>query len=331
MIFSACKARWLRTVLAAGVGSVLAFKATAQPIEVVDDAGRTVRLAAPAQRIVSLAPHITETLAEIGAMPHIVGVTSYSDYPEEAKTRPQVGGYHQFDLEAIMALTPDLVVGWHSGNPAHAIEKLTALGLPVYLNEPRNLDDIARSLRQLGLLTGRLAAAETRARAFEAKKAELAQQGTREGPPVRVFYQIWNRPLMTVNGQHLISDVLRLCGGENVFATMKPLSASITEESVLKADPDAIVASGMGESRPDWLDAWKAWPSLWASRHDQLYFIPPDLIQRHSPRVLEGAQRLCAQLRHTRLKPLAAHTRAQAPVQPIGNLPIEDNAIPQPF
>jgi iron complex transport system substrate-binding protein len=296
-----------RAMAYAVLGCLLALTPPAQsesePIHVKDDLGYEVRLQRPAQRIISLAPHITEMLGEVGALPQVVGVTSYSDYPEEARKRPQVGGYHQFDLEAILALKPDLVVAWHSGNPAHALEKLKALGLPVYVNEPRRLHDIAKSLRQLGKLAGQAAKGNEKAQAFEAELTRLAQSGAKQGAPVRVFYQIWNRPLMTVNGDHLISDVIRLCGGENVFSQMGPLSASITEESVLKADPDIIVASGMEQARPEWLDAWKRWPSLWASTQDQLYFIPPDLIQRHSPRVLQGAALLCDQVQHAKKRP----------------------------
>jgi iron complex transport system substrate-binding protein len=119
---------------------------------------------------------------------------------------------------------------------------------------------------------------------------------------VRVFYQVWNRPLMTVNGQQLISQVLRLCGGRNVFAELPALSAAVDLEAVLGKDPEAIVASGMGEERPEWLEDWRRWPSLTAVKRDNLFFVPPDLIQRHSPRVLEGAQLLCRQLDQARAK-----------------------------
>jgi iron complex transport system substrate-binding protein len=119
---------------------------------------------------------------------------------------------------------------------------------------------------------------------------------------VTVFYQIWDRPLMTVNDHHLISDAIRLCGGRNVFGGLAQLAPTIGVEGVLAADPEVIVASGMGESRPDWLDQWKRWPRLAATAAGNLYFIPPELIQRHTPRILDGATRLCGFLEEARAK-----------------------------
>jgi iron complex transport system substrate-binding protein len=268
-------------------------------IAVRDDTGQIVRLAGPARRIVSLAPHVTENLFAAGAGAYVVGAVEYSDYPAAAKKLPRVGGYSRLDLEAIAALKPDLVVGWESGNaPAH-LARLRALGLPVFLSQPRRIDDVAASIERLGELAGTSAAANEAAKAFRARQAELrARYATR--PPVRTFYQIWVEPLMTVNGDHLISDVMRLCGGDNVFAGLGQLAPTVTVEAVLAADPEAIVASGMGEARPEWLDTWRRWPSLQAVARGNLFFIPPDLVQRHTPRILDGAERLCTHLETAR-------------------------------
>ncbi|MGB0128253.1 MAG: cobalamin-binding protein [Rhodocyclaceae bacterium] len=268
-------------------------------IAVRDDTGQIVRLAAPARRIVSLAPHVTENLYAAGAGAYVVGAVEYSDYPAAAKKLPRVGGYSRLDLEAIAALKPDLVVGWESGNaPAH-LARLRALGLPVFLSQPQRIDDVAASIERLGELAGTSAAANAAAKAFRVRQAELrARYATR--PPVRTFYQIWVEPLMTVNGEHLISDVMRLCGGENVFASLGQLAPTVTVEAVLAADPEAIVASGMGEARPEWLDNWKRWPRLQATARGNLFFIPPELVQRHTTRILDGADRLCTHLETAR-------------------------------
>lgn len=270
-------------------------------IVVTDDSGATVRIKEPARRIVSLAPHVTETLFAAGAGERIVGVVDYSDYPEAAKRIPRVGGYSKLDLEAIAALKPDLAVGWASGNaPAH-IEKLRALGIPVYLSQPERIDDVARSLERYGELAGSQAVAREAAAAFRSRLQELrTRHGARS--PVRTFYQIWKQPLMTVGGGQVISDVIQLCGGVNVFADLKPLAPKVTVEAVLAADPEVIVASGMGEARPEWVDDWRQWPSMTAVKRDNLFFIPPDLVQRHTPRLVEGAARLCAQLETARGK-----------------------------
>lgn len=280
--------------------AVLALPAAAE-LRLTDDAGRSVVLAAPAQRIVSLAPHVTELLFAAGAGSKVVGATQYSDYPDAAKKIPRVGGYTSVDMEAVVALKPDLVIVWKSGNRNQQYDRLEKLGIPVFVNEPRSLDDVARALETFGRIAATPREADEAARAFRARRDALAKQyATR--PPVAVFYQIWNKPLMTINGQHLISDVMALCGGRNVFAGLPILAPTVTEEAVLAAAPEVIVASGMGESRPEWLDAWRRWTALPAVKGDNLYFIPPEILQRHTPRILDGAQKLCEQLEQARQK-----------------------------
>ncbi len=270
-------------------------------VRVTDDLGQTIVLAQSAQRIVSLAPHVTEMLFAAGAGERIVGAVQYSDYPESAQRIPRVGGYTSLDLEAVVALRPDLIVAWKSGNPAQQLEKLRGLGFAVYITEPRHIEDVPRDIERLGQLAGTAVAAHKTAVAFRARHEVLRRRyGGR--PAVDVFYQIWDHPLMTVNGEHLISDVLRLCGGRNVFASLPVLAPKVDVEAVLAADPEAIVASGMGEARPEWLDTWRRWPQLRAVRHNDLFFIPPDLIQRHTPRILDGAERLCTALEQARAR-----------------------------
>jgi iron complex transport system substrate-binding protein len=280
---------------------MLAALAAHAEVVVQDDTGATLHLKSPAQRIVSLAPHITETLYAAGAGEYLVGAVEYSDYPQAAKQLPRIGGYSRLDLEAIAALKPDLAIGWASGNsPAH-IEKLRTLGIPIYLAQPERIDDVAVSLERYGELAGTQTVARAAAAAFRNRLKELrAQFGAR--PKVRTFYQVWKQPLTTVGGTQVISDAIRLCGGENVFVDLKPLAPTVTIEAVLAADPEAIVASGMGEARPEWLDDWRRWTTMTAVKRDNLYFIPPDLIQRHTPRLVEGAARLCAHLDSARGK-----------------------------
>ena len=278
---------------------LIATSAARAAIDVVDDMGDAVHLDAPARRIVSLAPHVTEMIYAAGAGEALVGAVDYSDHPPAAKALPRVGSYTRADLEAVVAQRPDLVIGWRSGNPPAQIDRLRALGIPVYVNESRALTDVARTLRQIGRLAGTETRANAAADAFEARMAALRTRYAAR-PSVGVFYQIWNQPLMTINGEHLISDAIRLCGGLNVFDDLALLAPKIGVEAVLVADPEVIVASGMGESRPEWLDAWRAWPQLIAVQRDNLFFIPPELIQRHTPRILDGATRLCEQLETAR-------------------------------
>ena len=286
--------------LAACLGLFIAGHASAE-LTLTDDLGDTLTLAHPARRIISLAPHVTELIYAAGAGERMVGAVAYSHHPPAAQALPGVGSYTRVDLEAVAALKPDLIVGWRSGNPPTQIERLRALGIPVYVNESRDLPSVAHTLRQIGRLAGTEQAAENAARHFEQREAALRQRYAGQ-PPVDVFYQIWNQPLMTINGAHLISAVIRLCGGRNVFETLPLLAPKISVEAVLERNPETIVASGMDESRPEWLDAWRHWAQIEAVAHDNLFFIPPDLIQRHTPRILDGAQLLCDQLESARAK-----------------------------
>lgn len=270
-------------------------------VDLTDDAGHRLHLERPAQRIVSLAPHVTELLFAAGAGSKVVGVVQHSDYPPEATRLPQVGSHTRVDLEAVAALKPDLVIAWKSGNRDAQLDRFNALGIPVYVNEPRSLEAVAQSLEQFGRLAGTEAAANAAAAGFRQRQSALAAR-YRERPPVRLFYQIWNSPLMTINDEQVISDAIRLCGGVNVFGGLKQLAPRISTEAVLAANPEAIIASGMADSRPEWLDQWKRWPTLAANAGGNLFFIPPDLIQRHTPRLLDGAERLCGQLEEVRAK-----------------------------
>jgi iron complex transport system substrate-binding protein len=280
-------------VLAAGVGLAQA------QVVVQDDSGASVRLAKPARRIVSLAPNITETLFAAGAGDRLVGVVEFSDYPVAARRLRRVGSYARLDLEAIVALKPDLVVGWQSGNPAAALDALRRLGLPVYLDEPQGIADVADSLTRFGRLAGTEAVADAAAAAFRSRLADL--RGRYAGrPAVPTFYEVWNRPLTTVGGRQVISALIDLCGGRNVFAGLRGLAPSVAEEAVLASDPEVIVASGMDAARPEWLDDWRRWRQLTAVRRDNLFFVPPDLVQRHTPRLLDGAEQLCRHLETAR-------------------------------
>lgn len=289
-----------RAVLAAAVlGLVANTAALAAPVSVVDDTGQTVTLAAPAKRIVSLAPHITELLYAAGAGDRVVATVEHSDYPEAATKLPRVGGYSRIDLEAVAAAKPDLVIAWQSGNAVAHLDKLKSLGLPLFLSQPNRIEDVATSLEKLGQLAGTAPAAEAAADRFRRQLADLDKR-YRQRPKVRVFYQVWKQPLLTVGGHQIISDVIRLCGGENVFANLDTMAPTVSVEAVLAANPEAIVASGMGEERPDWLDDWKRWTRVTAVARGNLFFIPPALIQRHTPRLLQGAERLCEQLETAR-------------------------------
>jgi len=237
-------ARLLRLLHAALLSALLpaaTTAATAAAVSVVDDSGHRITLAAPATRIVSLAPHATELLFAAGAGARVVGVSAYSNFPAEASRLPSVGDAMRADLERIIALKPDLIVGWKSGNNPAQLERLRALGLPVFDSEPRRFDDIASALERLGTLAGsdegRIAAARFRDALQQLRERYAART------PVTVFYQIWPSPLMTLNDAHIVSEAIRLCGGINLFGALAPLVPTVSREAVLKANPQAIFVS----------------------------------------------------------------------------------------
>jgi len=281
------------------IWGVLAPGLARADITVTDDSGHAIKLSRPAARIVSLAPHLTELLFAAGAGDKVVAVVEFSNFPAAAGKLPRIGSYAAFDLERIAALKPDLVVAWGSGNPPGPLAQLKRLGIPVFVSEPLRLEDIAPSLERLGRLAGSHEAARVAAADFDARRNALAT-GNAHKREVAVFYEIWNQPLMTVGGQHIISAAISLCKGRNIFADIPQPAASIGLEAVLRADPEVIVAGGMGDERPEWLDDWKRWKQLTAVRNDNLFFIPPDLLQRHTPRILDGTERVCAALDRAR-------------------------------
>ena len=268
-------------------------------IAVTDDTGAVVTLPAPAQRVISLAPHVTELLYAAGGGSKMVGAVSYSDYPPEAQQLPRVGDNKSLDLERIVALKPDLIVVWRHGNAQRQLDRLRDLHIPLFFSEPHRLDDIAVSLIKLGQLLGTASTADAAAAAYRRDLAALRAQYAKR-PTVSVFYQVWEQPLMTLNGDHMVSDVIELCGGRNVFARLQPLVPTVSTEAVLAANPEAIVTAAPGATKPDTalpqLGAWRAWPRLAAVANNNLFAIDGDLINRPAPRIALGAKQLCEDL-----------------------------------
>ena len=274
---------------------------TAQELRVVDDNGAKVRLAGPAKRIISLAPNITEVLFHIGAGAQIVGADEYSNYPPEAKEILRVSNYAAANYELILALKPDLVIAWQSGNGDKIISPLRRLGIPVFVVDTRKIDQIPNLFRRFGQLSGHADEAELRALEFalQLKNLSVANQ---QKPLIRTFYQIWDEPLITLNGKHMVSNVIELCGGVNIFHDAIPLVPYVNIESIVAADPQVIIAGGSQEEQPHWYKSWQKWDAISAVINNQIYLIPADLMQRHSVRILEGAEMMCAYLDRARGK-----------------------------
>lgn len=277
--------RWFYLFL----GLLLALPAQAEAIRVLDDAGQTLEFKHPPQRIISLTPHLTELLFAVGAGAQVVGVDSASDYPEAAQSLPRVGDYSRINFERILALKPDLVLVWVGGNRAADIHGLTKMGVPVLHTHATQLKDVARLLRLIGTVSGHAGQGEVAARDFMTRLAAL-QVKSPPRPPVKVFYQVWDRPLMTVGGTHWISDALTLCGARNVFADLRALSPVVSLEAVLQRSPGLIVS---GTDAPDMRHQWQRYASLPAVKNQAFIRLDADRLHRLTPRLIEGVAELC--------------------------------------
>lgn len=250
-------------------------------------------LAADATRIVSLAPHLTELTFSAGAGDRVVATVEYSDYPEQARVIPRIGDAFRVDLERLVALRPDAILVWDSGTPAATIARLRELELPVYSFTTHRLTDIPEALRRIGELAGSSEAALEAASRFEEQIANL-RRTYRDREVVSVFLQINDRPLYTVNGRHLISEIADLCGGRNVFAELSELAPAIGEEAVIAANPQVIIATS--DTVIDAPRQWQRWRQLDAVRRGNIYTLDSDNLTRATLRTVRGVEAMCETL-----------------------------------
>ena len=276
--------------IAAAVSSA---DASAAPISVRDDDGNVITLQKPAQRIIAMAPHVTELLYAAGGGDKIVGAVTYSDFPEAAKKLPRIGTNRQIDMERVIAMKPDLIVAWMHGSSERQIETLRQLGIPIFHSEPVKLDGIPDSLLRLGQLMGTESVAQPAAADIRKQFAALARQYSNR-PPVRMFYQVWDKPLYTLNGVSIVSDAMRLCGGVNIFADLKATAPVVSVEAVLQAEPEAIF--GTAEKDYGGVALWKPYTTMKAVRNDNLFTLDGELLNRAGPRMVAGTAALCEKL-----------------------------------
>jgi iron complex transport system substrate-binding protein len=275
--------------------SVASF-AHAENITAIDDAKQSITLAKSAQRIITLAPSLTELAFAAGAGDKLVAVSAYSDYPASAKKLPQVSDANGVSFESLLALKPDLVLAWKSGNRASDLQRIRDFGIPVFAIEIERMNDVPRALRNIGLLAATSSISERAATDFEQRIEALRVANTAK-TKVSVFFEISREPLMSVNRDHAISEVIRLCGGENSFAENAQLVFVAPLEELLRKQPDAIIytASEKREEAP-----WPRYRGTKAWDNKRIYRIPADLILRTGPRMAEGAANVCAALNQAR-------------------------------
>lgn len=245
------------------------------------------------ERIVTLAPHLTELVFAAGAGETLVGVSAYSDHPPEAQSLPVVSDAFTVDQEQLALLAPDVLLAWKSGTPAHVVSELRAAGHVVEIIETRGLEDVAAAIERIGEITRRTAAATDIAAQFRNAISDL-RAANRDKSEVSVFYQVSARPLYTISGDHYIGEIIGLCGGRNVFADVGELAPAVSVEAVVERDPEVMLAADAGDGDPfaDWL----RWEHLAANRFGNRFRVSADEIARPTPRLAAAATEICAAL-----------------------------------
>lgn len=284
-------------MLACIAALVATATAHAQPVQATDDSGHRISLTQPARRIVSLSPNLTELVFAAGGGAQLVGVGRYSNYPADAQKLPQVGDAFAINIEAIAALKPDLILVWRSGTAPRQRERLQVLKVPVFESEIGQINGIADTMLRLGTLMGTAPQAQAAAAAQQQRWQQLSARYKGKAA-VRVFYEMWHQPLMTLNRDHLINAALSQCGGINPFADLPALTPTISLEAAIKADPQLIVTSDGGLK--DVLAQWDPFKQVEAVRRQHIIGMNADLLTRMGPRFVDGAEHLCKAIDATR-------------------------------
>ncbi|WP_244212574.1 cobalamin-binding protein [Shewanella livingstonensis] len=247
----------------------------------------------PAKRIIALSPHGVEMLFAIGAGESIVATTDYADYPAAAKNIPSIGGYYGVQIERVIELNPDLIVVWQSGNKIEDINQLRDLGFKLFNSDPKSLADVATDIELLGKLTGHLAKAKQVADDYRQQLADITLQNQMK-PAVKVFYQLWSTPLMTVAKGSWIQNLIEVCHGENVFYDAASEYPQISIENVLLTGAEVILQS-QDEGNILGIN-WADWPELPAVKNHHIYQFDADLLHRATPRAILGVNAVCEAL-----------------------------------
>ncbi len=255
-------------------------------------------------RIIALSPHLTEMVATAGGLDQLVGVVSYSDYPQAAQKLPLVGSYNAINFEAILQLQPDIILAWQGGNRNQDIIRLKQLsqqlGFKLFLSHPQKLQDIPQEIKAIGKLIGTEKTAQVHAQTL-LQILNTQQQRYAKVPWVTAFYEIWHHPLMTINGQHFISQAMAVCHAKNSFADLKPIAGEVSIEAVIQRNPDIILLGGDQQKQQRWLTDWqRRYPIIKAVKQHHLIPLNADLYQRPTARLIQALPQLCQKIDLTR-------------------------------
>lgn len=273
--------------------------------------GVTVCAAADPQRVVTLAPHLTELVFAAGAGERIVGTVDTSDYPPSARRIARIGDADHLDAERLLALKPDLVILWADGQPAAERALIERLHLPLLALGERTLEDVPSDIERLGQRLGTADMARRAAAAFRENVAALSSRYASRRP-LRVFWQVWSAPMYTVGGPQVATEMLRHCGAVNVFADQTQGAVAVDEEAVIARRPDVLVVTGTAAENAEWIARWNSRSPLAALRAGAVVAVDPDLVNRMGPRLVDGLRQLCAGLDAVRQRQLGSPLAGRA-------------------
>jgi iron complex transport system substrate-binding protein len=276
---------------------LLALNAYSSPVTFKDEVGREVTFSFPPQKIVSLAPNITEILFDLGLDKEIVGVSIHCNFPEKAKTKVQVGSYISLDFERVVSLKPDLIIATGAGNTRDMVERLETLGFPTYVIFPKNFNDVLNSIGHLSRVVDREGEGTKIIQDMERRKKRVVElaQGL---PRPKVLLQIGEAPLVTVGRNSFGDDLISLAGGENIAGNEKEMYPRLGMEEILKRSPEVILISSMNP-KGDYekiIREWSRWKMIPAVRNGRIHLIDSDLIDRPSPRIINGLEEIARRL-----------------------------------
>ncbi|EZP25475.1 cobalamin-binding protein [Pseudomonas sp. RIT288] len=238
-------------------------------------------------RVVSLAPSLSEIVVELDSADLLVGVLDAGERPAALKNVPSVGRYGQLDMERLLSLKPDLLLLWPGSVGPAQRDQLKRLNIPTYVAEPHNLEQLSAQIETIAAQLGRPERGTKLAADLRQKLAELRQR-YRRNTPLKVFYQVWDKPLYTVGGGQIISDALEVCGAHNVFADLSLPAPQVSIEAVLQRDPQVILAGEQAQ-----LDAWKDWPQVAAVKQGKLLLVTDKGLERPSGQMIDATAKLC--------------------------------------
>jgi len=253
----------------------------------------------PAKRIIALSPHAVEMLFAIGAGDKIVATLEYADYPEQALKIPRIGNYAGIQIERLLELKPDLVIGWKGGNKTSDLEKIKSLGIDVVYTQPQSIQDIISDLEKFGQLTEQQEQAQSVIDNMQ-KRYQLIRQTYQNKSPINVFYQLWHDPLQSVGADSWIESLIHDCGGSNIYRQASTPYPMVSMESVLVKNPQVIIIPHHSGSEVEKRIYWSKWPEISAVKAENIFTINGDLLHRFTPRSLDGLELMCEKINQGR-------------------------------